>query len=170
VPTSVAEVPRPQGATRVLLPAIEAPMPMIDHERVADSKVLAAFFAFFRKGPGHSAKMASCGRVKAMPFGVRAVVPGSRDEGNTMALTDEFTDAQERVRKLKQTPSTDELLELYSLYKQATVGDAQGKRPGLLDFRGRAKYDAWAARAGTSKDAAMREYVELVARFVRRYG
>jgi len=87
-----------------------------------------------------------------------------------MSLSDDFSSAQSRVTQLSQPPATDELLELYALYKQATVGDVQGSRPGMLDFKGRAKYDAWAARKGTDTEAAMRSYVELVAKLVAKYG
>ena len=81
-----------------------------------------------------------------------------------MSLEDEFQSAQARVKQLTRTPPPDQLLTLYSLFKQATVGDVSGARPGMLDFKGRAKYDAWAARKGTGKEAAMKEYVELVQR------
>jgi diazepam-binding inhibitor (GABA receptor modulating acyl-CoA-binding protein) len=84
-----------------------------------------------------------------------------------MALADDFRSAQERVKTLTTRPSNDTLLELYSLYKQATDGDVQGKRPGMLDLKGRAKYDAWAGRKGLAKDAAMQQYVALVDRLVR---
>lgn len=87
-----------------------------------------------------------------------------------MALADEFETAQVNVKKLRSTPSNDELLELYSLYKQATQGDVSGSRPGMLDFKGRAKYDAWAGRRGMDKDGAMRAYVALVARLTGKYG
>ncbi|MFY0524596.1 acyl-CoA-binding protein [Archangium gephyra] len=84
-----------------------------------------------------------------------------------MALTDDFSSAQERVKTLKTRPSNDTLLELYSLFKQATEGDVQGKRPGMLDLKGRAKYDAWAGRKGLGKEAAMQQYVALVERLLR---
>jgi acyl-CoA-binding protein len=87
-----------------------------------------------------------------------------------MALADEFETAQVNVKKLRSTPSNDELLELYSLYKQATQGDVSGSRPGMLDFKGRAKYDAWAGRKGMSKDSAMQSYVSLVGRLESKYG
>ena len=32
----------------------------------------------------------------------------------------------------------------------------------MLDIKGRAKYDAWAGRKGTSSEAAMAAYVALV--------
>jgi acyl-CoA-binding protein len=81
-----------------------------------------------------------------------------------MSLPEKFEDAQKRVNALKTRPSNGELLELYGLYKQATVGDADGKRPGMLDLKGRAKFDAWDGRKGTSKDKAMEAYVALVDR------
>ena len=80
---------------------------------------------------------------------------------------DAFAEAQERVKKLSRRPSNDQLLQLYSLYKQATEGDARGSRPGMLDLVGRAKWDAWAARKGTSPDEAKRLYVTLVDELVR---
>ncbi|EBA01487.1 acyl-CoA-binding protein [Marinobacter sp. ELB17] len=57
-------------------------------------------------------------------------------------------------------PSTEMKLEFYALYKQATVGDASGKRPGMMDFVSRAKYDAWAKLEGASKDQAMQQYID----------
>jgi diazepam-binding inhibitor (GABA receptor modulating acyl-CoA-binding protein) len=87
-----------------------------------------------------------------------------------MALSDDFEAAQTRVKTLSRTPSSEELLELYSLYKQATAGDVSGSRPGMLDFKGRAKYDAWVTRKGLGKEAAMQAYVDTVARLFTRYG
>jgi acyl-CoA-binding protein len=73
-----------------------------------------------------------------------------------------FEDAQKRAKNLKSTPSNDQLLELYALYKQATSGDVSGSRPGMMDFKGRAKYDAWAGKRGVGKEDAMTKYVALV--------
>lgn len=87
-----------------------------------------------------------------------------------MALADEFETAQDNVKKLRSKPSDDELLELYSLYKQATRGDVSGSRPSMFDFKGRAKYDAWSKRRGLDKDGAMRAYVALVSRLTAKYG
>ena len=72
-----------------------------------------------------------------------------------------FAEAQARIKPVTGL-GNDVMLELYALYKQATVGDATGARPGMLDLRGRAKYDAWARRKGLSRDAAMEAYIALV--------
>jgi diazepam-binding inhibitor (GABA receptor modulator, acyl-CoA-binding protein) len=83
-----------------------------------------------------------------------------------MDLSAKFEDAQKRVKTLAAAPSNDTLLELYALYKQATSGDVEGKRPGMMDFKGRAKFDAWAERKGMAKDAAMTAYVAVVDKLV----
>ena len=81
-----------------------------------------------------------------------------------MASEQEFKDAAERVKGLTSRPSNDQLLSLYSLFKQATAGDVSGKRPGAFSLKDRAKFDAWAKLKGKSADAARGEYVALVQR------
>lgn len=80
----------------------------------------------------------------------------------TMELNDQFREASERVQKLTSRPSNDILLRLYGLYKQASEGDVSGERPGGFDFKGAAKYDAWASLKNTSREQAMKEYISLV--------
>jgi len=77
-----------------------------------------------------------------------------------MSLQEEFDATVKRVNGLPSAPPNNVMLDLYGLYKQATVGDATGKRPGITDLRGRAKFDAWAGRKGMSKDDAMRAYIK----------
>ena len=80
-----------------------------------------------------------------------------------MDLTQRFEDATARANALP-TQGPQVQLELYGLYKQATQGDATGKRPGMLDVRRRAKFDAWASRAGMSTDDAKEGYISAVGR------
>ncbi|KAI1237341.1 hypothetical protein IHE44_0014606 [Lamprotornis superbus] len=110
-----------------------------------------------------------------------------------------FQKAAEEVKQLKSQPTDQEMLEIYSHYKQATVGDVNTggyrpgcprrrrwrrflrqnlspvalpsakvtqcrlgtdlKRPGMLDFKGKAKWDAWSALKGMSKEDAMKAYI-----------
>ena len=65
-------------------------------------------------------------------------------------------------KKLPEKPDNMTLLKIYALYKQATEGDCEGKRPGFTDMVGRAKYDAWKGLEGKSADEAMQEYVDLI--------
>ena len=78
-------------------------------------------------------------------------------------LAQRFAEAQARIQPVTGL-GNDVLLELYALYKQATLGDATGARPGMLDLRGRAKHDAWAKRRGLAREAAMEAYIALVDR------
>ena len=73
-----------------------------------------------------------------------------------------FEAAVAASKQLPEKPDNSTLLKIYSLYKQATEGDVEGKRPGFIDMVGRAKYDAWAAVKGKGKTEAMKEYVELI--------
>ena len=73
-----------------------------------------------------------------------------------------FEQAQKDVKTLTKRPSNEDLLSLYSLFKQGSDGDVSGSRPGMLDMVGRAKYDAWAKLKGNSKDVAMQKYIDKV--------
>ena len=77
-------------------------------------------------------------------------------------LQSRFEAAVVASKTLSTRPDNATLLKLYALFKQASVGEVEGKRPGFGDLVGRAKYDAWAALKGTGRDAAMTQYVELV--------
>lgn len=77
-------------------------------------------------------------------------------------LISQFESAAQAVQLLPRKPDNETLLELYALYKQSTVGDASGKRPGFTDPVGRAKYDAWEKFKGKSKEQAMHQYIDLV--------
>jgi acyl-CoA-binding protein len=78
------------------------------------------------------------------------------------SVTEAFEQAQIDVKQLANRPGNDVLLRLYALYKQGTHGDADGRRPGVFDLVGRAKYDAWKAVSGVSKEDAQTQYVALV--------
>ncbi|XP_042589926.1 acyl-CoA-binding protein [Cyprinus carpio] len=82
----------------------------------------------------------------------------------------EFQKAAEEVKQLKAKPTDAEMLEIYSLYKQATVGDVNTARPGMLDFTGKAKWDAWEGKKGMSKDDAMKAYIAKVEELKGKYG
>ena len=77
-------------------------------------------------------------------------------------LKAKFEQAVADSKNLPERPDNATLLKLYALYKQATSGDVEGKRPGFSDMVGRAKWDAWNEIKGTASAAAMTEYVELI--------
>jgi len=79
-----------------------------------------------------------------------------------MDLNALFMQAVSESKELKDRPSNDTLLQLYSFYKQATEGDANGEAPGMFDFVAKAKYDAWSSLKGKTKEVAMQDYINLV--------
>ncbi len=79
-----------------------------------------------------------------------------------MSLQSQFDQAVADSKNLPERPDNMTLLKIYALFKQASAGDVEGKRPGFTDMVGRAKYDAWDALKGTSKDDAMQQYIDLI--------
>jgi diazepam-binding inhibitor (GABA receptor modulator, acyl-CoA-binding protein) len=77
-------------------------------------------------------------------------------------LKTQFETAVSESKQLPEKPDNMTLLKIYALYKQATAGDVEGKRPGFTDMVGRAKFDAWDALKGTSADEAMQQYIDLI--------
>ncbi len=78
-----------------------------------------------------------------------------------MDLQTRFESSIEKGKALS-SQGNETLLELYGLYKQATVGDVQGEAPSGFDFRGAAKYAAWEKRRGMTSDEAMQTYIDLI--------
>lgn len=85
-------------------------------------------------------------------------------------MSAEFVKAAEDVKNLKAKPTDNEMLELYGLYKQATVGDVNTARPGMFDMTGKAKWDAWDKRKGLSKEDAEKQYITVAKRIIETYG
>uniref|UniRef100_A0A3P8NY74 Acyl-CoA-binding protein n=1 Tax=Astatotilapia calliptera TaxID=8154 RepID=A0A3P8NY74_ASTCA len=81
-----------------------------------------------------------------------------------------FDEAAAEVKQLKAKPTDEEMLQIYSLFKQATVGDVNTARPGMFDFTGKAKWDAWEKQKGKSNENAMNEYISLVEELKQKYG
>lgn len=79
-----------------------------------------------------------------------------------MSLEEQFAQAQLDSKSLPERPDNMTLLKIYALFKQGSAGDASGDRPGMTDFVGRAKFDAWAALQGTSQDEAKQQYIDLI--------
>ncbi|HJV68300.1 acyl-CoA-binding protein [Ideonella sp.] len=77
-------------------------------------------------------------------------------------LKTQFETAVAESKQLPEKPDNMTLLKIYALYKQATAGDVDGKRPGFTDMVGRAKWDAWNELKGKTNDEAMQEYIDLI--------
>jgi acyl-CoA-binding protein len=77
-------------------------------------------------------------------------------------LSAAFEAAVADSKQLPEKPDNMTLLQIYALYKQATAGDVEGKRPGFADMVGRAKFDAWAGLKGKSTAEAQQAYIDLI--------
>ncbi|KZT62148.1 ACBP-domain-containing protein [Calocera cornea HHB12733] len=88
-------------------------------------------------------------------------------------LDSQFDRAVEIVQGLSKTgpiqTGYEEKLAMYSLYKQATVGNVPSTRPGIWDVLGRAKWDAWARHRDMDEREAKRQYVDTLLRVLRKY-
>jgi acyl-CoA-binding protein len=77
-------------------------------------------------------------------------------------LKTRFEAAVANSKNLSERPDNATLLKIYALYKQASSGDNADKKPGFGDMVGRAKWDAWNGLKGTTADAAMQQYIDLI--------
>jgi acyl-CoA-binding protein len=87
----------------------------------------------------------------------------SNFEKKIMDIIQQFEAAAANSKSLPEKPSNEVLLQLYSLYKQGKEGDVNTEPPSNpFDFVNKAKYEAWSALKGKSKEDAMKEYIQLV--------
>ncbi|CAL8580737.1 MAG: hypothetical protein LQ349_001550 [Xanthoria aureola] len=88
--------------------------------------------------------------------------------------TPAFEKAVKDSRNLKAKPDNDELLELYSLFKQGSQDPpfAEAPKPGMFDLTGKAKYNAWkqVEDEGVSAKDAQEKYVKKVNALKEKYG
>ncbi|XP_023336332.1 acyl-CoA-binding protein homolog 1 [Eurytemora carolleeae] len=78
--------------------------------------------------------------------------------------------AAEINEKINKTLSNDELKELYALFKQGSVGDVNTSRPGMLDIKGKIKWDAWASKKGMTRVEGMKAYIQFTKELFQKHG
>ncbi|KAF9438226.1 hypothetical protein BGZ76_009153, partial [Entomortierella beljakovae] len=83
--------------------------------------------------------------------------------------SEDFEKAAAAAKNLPKTLSNEDLLDLYGLFKQATVGDNTTAQPGMFDLTGKAKWSAWNKHKTTSKEAAEAAYIKLVADLANKH-
>ena len=79
-------------------------------------------------------------------------------------INSRFEQASIAAKSLPERPDNDTMLQLYALFKQGSSGDVSGDKPGMFDFVGVAKYEAWKGLTGLSQDDAKNQYIELVSK------
>ena len=90
------------------------------------------------------------------------IIEANNNKSIMTDLEQQLEDAKKRILELNEKPDNQELLELYSLYKQATIGDLNIDKPGMFDFVAAAKYNAWNLKKGMSKEEAQQKYIDYV--------
>ncbi|XP_055841099.1 acyl-CoA-binding protein homolog isoform X2 [Episyrphus balteatus] len=81
----------------------------------------------------------------------------------------DFGTACEKAKAFTKKPSDEIFLEFYGLYKQSTAGDCNIAKPGGIDLKGKAKWDAWNSRKGMSTDAAKAAYIQCYQKYAPTY-
>lgn len=84
-------------------------------------------------------------------------------------VSETFTQKAEAISNLPTRPSDEELLNLYGLYKQATVGDNETTKPGMFDFKGKYKWESWDKLKGIPQEEAESKYIALVDELLAKY-
>lgn len=79
------------------------------------------------------------------------------------------TEAAQRLKTLTERPTNEEFLNLYGLFKQATVGNNTTSKPGMFDMKGQFKWKAWKDKAGMDEETAANAYVALVDELLGKY-
>ncbi|XP_041376309.1 enoyl-CoA delta isomerase 2-like [Gigantopelta aegis] len=80
----------------------------------------------------------------------------------TPAYDKEFEAAKTKLNSLKEDPGNEVKLQMYGLFKQATVGKCNTPKPGMMDMVGKVKWGAWNTLGDMSRDEAQKKYIELV--------
>jgi len=87
-----------------------------------------------------------------------------------MSNSKEFLIAAETVKNLSEKPNNDDLKVLYGFYKQAVIGDCNIERPGMFNFKEKAKWDSWNSNKGMSKYNAEVNYITYVNQLIQKHG
>lgn len=87
-------------------------------------------------------------------------------DGELDAAQDEldlnFNQAAEHVQRIHTKCLPNDLLELYALYKQGTIGRCNTTKPGIFNLQARSKWCAWQDLGDLAKNEAKSRYIEKV--------
>lgn len=132
-------------------------------EQTMDSWGPCVFFLPDRTISDREALVATASADGRLPIDLIVIIIRTTTSETTMSKG-KFEKAVEIVRSLPKggpiQPTQEDQLFFYSYYKQATEGDVKIPRPGMLDFTGKAKWDAWDKVKGTAQEDAWAKYVE----------
>ena len=82
---------------------------------------------------------------------------------------EQFEYIANKVRTLPQTLTNEELLILYGLYKQATLGNNRTPIPSIFDQKKKLKWNAWSKHGGKAKKTARKEYIDFATNLLQKH-
>lgn len=85
------------------------------------------------------------------------------------AIEKTFEKNTKNVHKLTKRPDNEELLKLYGLFKQSTIGDNEKEKPYFYDIKACKKWDAWNSNKGLTRVTAMIQYNALCKELYNKY-
>lgn len=77
-------------------------------------------------------------------------------------IEERFEIAVEEIKNLPHKPEQHELLQLYGLYKRATVGVCNINKPWGFQIESSLKWNAWNNVSQLTKNQAMTTYIKVV--------
>lgn len=126
---------------------------------------LQEFFLGTAVGAVVAVLVVRCLNVKSKP----AQATQASAERRPSTTQDVFKKSAEAAKGLPSSISNEEKLKLYGRYKQATLGDVAGSKPGIFDQTGRAKWEAWEKQKGKDKNTVIKEYMMMVESLQMKY-
>jgi diazepam-binding inhibitor (GABA receptor modulating acyl-CoA-binding protein) len=84
-------------------------------------------------------------------------------------LEDEFQHYSRAVKLISNRPPDEDLLVLYGLYKQSTIGDCNTNEPGFFEFTAKTKWNSWNSYKGKGKEESMNLYIQNAKNVIDNY-
>jgi len=64
------------------------------------------------------------------------------------SVKEAFESTVKTIKDKAHLGPSENMVEMNALFKQATLGDCKSERPGMLDLKGKAEWDAWEKKKG----------------------
>lgn len=84
-------------------------------------------------------------------------------------LEEEFQYYSRAVKLVINRPPNEDLLVLYGLYKQSTIGDCNIDEPGFFEFTAKSKWNSWNNYKGTNQQKSMNLYIQKAKIIIDNY-
>jgi len=81
----------------------------------------------------------------------------------------EFDIISTKVKTINMQPTNEELLTLYGLFKQATLGNNTTDKPWIFEIEKTAKWNAWLKYINLTKEEARRKYIDEAYNIINKY-